>query len=159
MSDSDKHLGDKSSENGIVLPTSFIEVYFQLTKKGWQQGDTSNEAKGSQKKGTIEVQRLVLEKPCSGLVGNVQKMRAIMTYKDGKVTCQMYTDPFVPYLYRESTKDIGSVGLFMQEIDDYEQLINPPSKIEGIRRVTKEAMKTTQRLVRGEDGILRAEKD
>lgn len=161
MSYSDKQ-HNQPKEGATTLPGGFIGLYGELTKKGWSQsadeGSILN-GKTPKGKGTVEVQRMVLEKKCANRSTDVTKIQIIMSLQDGKVKCQMFTEPFISYFFRTSIKDMDKLQFLLQEIDDYYNLFNKSPEIEDVRRDIREAMKTTQKLVRGEDGVLRVEKD
>lgn len=159
MTDLNKHTGEPN-ESGSTLPVGFIGLYGELMQKGWKQSmDFSNEQnlKTKRRSNTIEIQRMVLEKPCVHSAG-LEKIQIIMMFKDGKVECQMYTKPFMSQFFKTSTKDMEHLQYLLQEIEDYYELLNPERTIEDIRNDTRESMKTTQRLVRGADGVLRIAK-
>lgn len=162
MSQSNRSHNDKPSEGGTILPGGFIGLYAELTKKGWSQSpDVSGDKAGkmSKRAGTVEVQHMVLEKRCTGGGAGATKIKIIMALQDGKVKCQMFTEPFISYFFRTSIKDMDHLQFLIQEIDDYYNLFNASPEIRDITEDTRTAMRTTQRLVRGEDGILRDEKD
>lgn len=160
MSDKNRQLGSQPNEGNIVLPANLIEVYAQLAQKGWKKSNYANssqDTKVAQKNQTHETQRLLLEKLCRGTLPSIKKIQLAMILKDGKVICQMYTEPFMGQFFRESRKDIGNMNLLLQEIDDYYELMNPFPKVMDIQSATRESMKKTQKLIRGVDGKMRPE--
>jgi|GEM_PF-6226669 len=159
MSQLNRLHNDKPSEGGTILPGGFIGLYAELTKKGWSQSaDVSGEpGKARKRAGTVEVQHMVLEKQCVNESANVKKIQIIMKLQDGKVKCQMFTDPFISYFFRTSIKDMNHLEFLLREIDDYYDLFNASPEIRDIAKDTRDAMKTTQKFVRGPDGVLRAE--
>ncbi len=161
MSDPNKHLGSQPEEGATTLPGSFIGLYAELMKKGWHQSyDVSGEQNNKTGRGkrTVEVQRMILEKECPGASFGVKKIQIIMMLKDGKVECQMYTEPFISLLWKRSTKDMNHLSLFLQELDDYLESLNPVEKIEDIQADTRENMRRTQEIVRDAHGVFRAKK-
>ncbi len=154
MKDLNRHTGGQTNESGSRLPIGFIGLYGTLMEKGWKQSeDFGNEQnrKTKRRSDTIEVQRMVLEKPCANSAG-LEKIQIIMMLKDGKVECQMYTKPFMSQFFKTSTKDMEHLQYLLQEIDDYYELLNPSRIIEGIQNDTRDSMRKTQKLVRGADG-------
>lgn len=162
MTQSNKPHDDRPREGATTLPGGFIGLYAALTKKGWSQSadaNGDNDKKVSKRSKTVEVQRMILEKRCAGGNTGVTKIQIIMALQDGKVKCQMLTEPFIPHFYKISIKDMGNLQFLIQEIDDYYDQFNASPEIRDITQDTRENMKTTQRLVRGEDGVLRVAKD
>lgn len=153
-------LNDQPNEGATILPGSFIGLYSELMKKDWKQSpDVSggqNEKTGRRNR-TIEVQRMVLEKQCTNNTA-IEKIQIIMMLKEGKVECKMYTKPFISAFFKTSIKDMEHLSFLLQEIDDYYELLNPPERIRDIQKEVRESMRTTQKFVRGKDGILRVEK-
>lgn len=162
MSQRNKLQNDGPREGATTLPGGFIGLYAELTKKGWSQSPDVSGGKnknGSKRNKTVEVQHMVLEKQCANKSTDVKKIQIIMALQDGKVKCQMFTDPFISYFFRTSIKDMDHLQFLIQEIDDYYDQFNASPEIRDITQDTREAMKTTQRFTRGADGVLRIVKD
>jgi len=139
------------TEDGNILPGGFLGLYHTLSKKGWKQSaapDSGNDTKKKRRNETVEVQRIVLEKPYTGPIGGIERIQMILRFVIGQLVCLIHSDPLVPAFTWKSIKDIGSTHLLMQEIDDWGQRMNSPQEIQAVQHDIRESMRTARKFIR-----------